>query len=447
MWVLRIWDVRTPRFGLIAMIVLVSACTSLQDTYYPPQQPGAEYDSLYPQYIQLCAVSQIRARFATKGGSAGHAVMYLNGACKDNAYPYPRIKLCAEDSRQTGVGISVNKTFKNVNWMAVPGKALFFHGNLKPGEFLETEQVRATIRYAADEDVFEGIKIHEQYEPPSDDESALETLLASETLGTDFALTFGRNVYCANVPVSEPVLSDIVDYLNGLNDQYARGEATYNWSGYSDNCVHTLRNALAAGSVWPPKSINQIKLLQLFHLAVPANEFAELAFRANRFKIEDFERVYQDPHMREALLRYGWLPARHGAILEYIPVHQNNVLYDIRYRIFVLQAPLLRLKSRRIGKMFVDMRYTHVEANLRYYQSLYAKILHERPPDWGEVPEGDDRSLVRRAYYRYIDAQLADVERKLQQLSVSPHRSKHPLQAVTGIERFRKNKSQSLPIK
>jgi hypothetical protein len=407
-----------PRVGVIAMILLVSACASLKDTYHPPQQPGVEYDALYPQYIQLCAVSQIRAKFTKEGGSPGHAVMYLNGACKDDSSPYPRLKLCDVGSRHTGVGISVNKTFKNVNWMATPGKALFYYGNLKPGQFLEAEQARAAIQSAADADVFEGVNIHEQYEPPKHDQQALEYFLASETLGTDFALTFGRNAYCANMPVTKLVLSDIVDYLNGLNDLYARGEATYNWSGYSDNCVHTLRNALAAGSVWSPKSINQIKLLQLFNLAVPANEFADLAFRTNRFKIEDFDRVYQDPYMREALLRYGWLPARHGAMLEYIPVHQNNVLYDIRYQIFVLEAPVFRLKSRRIGKMFDDLRYVDIAENLLYYRDLYNKILRKRPSNWDDVTGGDDRSMVRRAYYQYIADQLVDVERKLRKLNV-----------------------------
>jgi len=201
------------------------------------------------------------------------------------------------------------------------------------------------------------------------------------------------------MPITAPVLRDVIDYLNDLNDQYARGEATYNWSGYSDNCVHTLRNALAAGSVWSPKSINRIKLLQLFRLAVPANEFSELAFRTNRFTIEDFDCVYQDPYMREALLRYGWLPARHGAMLA---VHQNNVLCDIRYQIFVLEAPVFRPKSRRIGKMFDKLRYTDIEENLLHFRARYQTILKRRPLNWGDVTEGDDRSFVRRAYYQYI---------------------------------------------
>ena len=402
---------------VLAGMLLISACTSLSETYDPPQQPGAEYDQLYPQYIQLCAVSQIRAKFAKTGGTPGHAVMYLKGACKDDEEAYPRLKLCDEGSRYTGVGVSVNKVLKNVNWLAIPGKELFFSGNLQPGDFLTEETARAAIQFAADHDVFAGVEIHEQYEPPRDDPEALELFVASETLGTDFALNFGRNVYCANLPVTKPVLQDIVDHLNGLNDEYALGRADYNWSGYSDNCVHTVRNALAAADIWKPKSVNLIKFLQIFNLAVPANEFSDLANRTNRFRVGHFAAVYDDRDMRDALMRYDWLPARHGALLEYIPVHLNNALYDVRHQIFVLEAPIFRPKSRRINNMYEDFRYTDVEENLLYYRERYRKALSRRPSNWDQVDDKDQRSKVQRAYYEYIEAQLADVDRKLQQLA------------------------------
>ena len=398
-------------------IVVASACTSLSETYYPPQQPGAEYDELYPQYVQLCAVSQIRAKFAATGGTPGHAVMYLKGACKDKSVFYLCLKLCDENSKHTGVGISVNKTFKNVNWIAIPGKELFFKGNLKPADFVTEAKVRSMIEFAADKHVFEGIEIHDQYKPEEATPEAVELFLASEMLGTDFALNFGRNALCANLPITEPVLQDIIDYLNALNDEYASGKATYNWSGYSDNCVHTLRNALAAGGVWSPKSINQIKLLQIFNLAVPANEFIDLAKRSNRFKVESFEYVYQDEHMRKALMRYGWLPTRHGALLEYIPVHLNNTQYEVGHQMFVLEDPLFKLKSRRIVKMFDEFRYTHVEDNLLYYRDRYQEALRKRPSDWDKVSENDERSKVRRAYYNYIQDQLADINDKLQRIN------------------------------
>ena len=54
------------------------------------------------------------------------------------------------------------------------------------------------------------------------------------------------------------MLERIVQYLNELNRAYATGEADYQWSGYSDNCVHTLHNALAHASVWRSKSVQSI---------------------------------------------------------------------------------------------------------------------------------------------------------------------------------------------
>jgi len=402
--------------ALISTLV-ITACASLQDTYYPPAILGVGYQKLYPTYIQLCAVSQIRAKFAATGGSPGHAVMYLQGACKDPTASYPRLKMCDGTAGYTGVGISVNKVLKNINWMAIPGRDLFFDGGLKDEDLLTADRARKAIEFAAASNVFDGVEIHEQYKPPAGDKEALELFIASETLGTDFALNFGRNIYCATLPVTKPMMSDIVGFLNHLNDQYARGEADYHWSGYSDNCVHAIRNALAAADVWSHKSINQIKLLQLFNLAVPANEMTDLAFRANNYLIEDFEMVYRDRAMREALKKYNWLPTRHGALLTFQPVHQNNVLYDTRYQIFVLEAPIFRPKSNRIVRMYEKPRYTDFEANLKYFKTRYEEILASRRKNWDKADPDDDYAMTRVSYYNYIEAQLRDVNAKLQQLA------------------------------
>ena len=63
------------------------------------------------------------------------------------------------------------------------------------------------------------------------------------------------------------MLDEIIHFLNDLNREYATGAADYHWNGYHDNCVHTLRNALAAASIGEPISVRATKLLQLFHLA------------------------------------------------------------------------------------------------------------------------------------------------------------------------------------
>jgi hypothetical protein len=45
------------------------------------------------------------------------------------------------------------------------------------------------------------------------------------------------------------MLDEVIAFLNDKNREYAEGDAHYNWSVWADNCVHTLRNALAAANI------------------------------------------------------------------------------------------------------------------------------------------------------------------------------------------------------
>ena len=45
------------------------------------------------------------------------------------------------------------------------------------------------------------------------------------------------------------MLDEVIAFLNDKNREYAEGDADYNWSVWADNCVHTLRNALAAANI------------------------------------------------------------------------------------------------------------------------------------------------------------------------------------------------------
>jgi hypothetical protein len=396
----------------------LTGCALTYKGVAPTIRPEPYYDRLFPYYTEICAVSQIRANFAKHGGSPGHAVMYLKGACRDEGAEYPRLRPCDPASSdltdsETGTGISVNKMLRNVNWIAIPGKRLFFNGNLEADEVLNKERAIETINEAADMGVFEGIKIHGKYLPPEDNEEALLYLATAETLGTDFALRFGRTIYCTRLPVTRQVLRKIIDYLNDLNDEYALGEADYNWSGYYDNCAHTLHNALAAAGVWRVQSVRTTKLRQFFNLSVPANEFANLALRSITYRFDNPWRLYNDEVMRKAILEHNWLPTRQGALIKILPVHQNNKLYETDIRIFVLEAPFLRPKSNKIARMYSEPRYTQLEANLRWFKDRYEEILRKRPDDWQEeAPEGSYRDF-RRRYYEYIEDQLADVDRKI----------------------------------
>src|SRR5215831_8887406 len=90
------------------------------------QRPDAAYERLFPYYVELCAGSQFRAKLTGEGGIAGHAVMYLKGACREEDAPFPQLRRCrvaakSLDDPEHGVGISVNRWLKNVNWVAIPG--------------------------------------------------------------------------------------------------------------------------------------------------------------------------------------------------------------------------------------------------------------------------------------------------------------------------------------
>ena len=194
-------------FILLGMVMLgATGCTPLYREVIPTMQADPVYDQLYPYYAEVCTVSQIRAKFAEHGGSPGHAVMFLTGVCRDTEAEYPTIEMCDAGAvelgdPETGVGISVNKHLGNVNWIAVPGKRLFYLGNLEEDQLLDEAHGRATIQYAVDEvEIFDGVKARESYEadlPEDESEDDYIYRIARDTLGTDFALNFGRSIFCA----------------------------------------------------------------------------------------------------------------------------------------------------------------------------------------------------------------------------------------------------------
>ena len=123
--------------------------------------PAPIYEQLFPNYVELCAVSQFRSIERGEGGTPGHAVMYLKGACLDETADYPKLRLCPEriddpDDPRHGVGISVNRWFRNVNWIATPGRRLFYDGNLGPDDRLDRAAVEAAIDASVEAGVYEG---------------------------------------------------------------------------------------------------------------------------------------------------------------------------------------------------------------------------------------------------------------------------------------------------
>jgi len=335
------------------------------------RRPDAAYDQLFPYYVEICATSQFRSKLKGEGGVAGHAVMYIKGACKDEAAPFPQLRQCRVsttelDDPEHGAGISVGRWFRNVNWVAIPGYRLFYEGSLKLGERLTQAQFDDTVHDAIDKGVYKGVEFHDN--PSGNTGAGLENFVAAEGIGTDLALQFARSVFCTRLPVTAPMVDEIIAFLNDKNREYAEGDADYNWSVWADNCAHTLRNALAAANIWSPLSVRAVKFRQLFNLAVPANEFVNLAELGTEGTIDDYREIQRDGPERDTLHEFHWLPTRHGALLKTLPVHEPNELYDTTFRLFTLQSPLRMGKTQHAIDLLSDDRFVHLDANLHYFR-------------------------------------------------------------------------------
>jgi hypothetical protein len=416
--------------ALAAIVLLLSGCGDngvisrfmlKPDRIIVERRPDPVYDQLFPYYVELCATSQFRSKLKGEGGVAGHAVMYIKGACKDEEAPFPqlrewRVAATRLDDPEHGAGVSVNRWFRNINWVAIPGYELFYQGNLKFGERLTQAHFEATVRDAIEKGIYQGVEFHEY--PSANTGAGLENFVANEGIGTDLALQFARSVFCARVPVTESMLDEVIAFLNDKNREYAEGDADYNWSVWADNCVHTLRNALAAANIWSPLSVQAVKLRQIFNLALPANEFVNLAELGTESNIEDYPGIQRDGPQRDALHEFHWLPTRHGALLKTLPVHEPNDLYDTTFRLFTLQSPLRMGKTQRAIDLLSDERFVKLDTNLRYFHEKYDAILANRDErrDMLASVRGTPYRRVERLYYEYIRAQRAEVESMLGRL-------------------------------
>jgi hypothetical protein len=253
------------------------------------------------------------------------------------------------------------------------GLRIGLFGRPRTGGTVDTRPLPAVEQQAIAKGIYRGVTLHRFEGATSDTE--LRAFLERAGIGTDLALQFARSVFCARLPVTEAMLEPIIKFLNDKNREYAEGEADYNWSAWADNCSHTMRNALAAANVWSPLSVRTTKIRQIFNLAIPANEFVNLAELMTEGDIEDYREILRDGPRRDAFHEFDWLPTRQGALLKTLPVHDPNDLYDTTFRLFTLQSPLLRGKTQRAIDLLSDERFVDLNTNLHYFARRYNAIL------------------------------------------------------------------------
>jgi hypothetical protein len=402
------------------------------------------YSSLYPYYAEVCAVSQILKKpgFGAdiRGEPGGHAVLYLNGVCRKKDAHYPVLEMCdpATPPDQQGVGISVNSHFKNANWAAIPGRDFLFGGGLAANARVTREAYRQTQARAKAMGIYDGVEFHDEVFDDMPPGWSRADYKYEVSIGTDYAINFARDRYCARVPLDREKMTAVVDYLNGLNDIYKSGKTEYVWNVVQDNCSHITHNALAAAGVWDSDPTGRFIAFAAFDFPVPKNEFINQLERTNDLPLDDPLKLYADPMTRQSLMREDWLPTEPGALAEIVRARPNNDVYDTDVELIFYDWPVIEPYHRRFDAIAADPRYFDLRANLAYFAKLYESILADKKPlAWylkqaGERGPGKQPSLLastasRREfsafyarYYRYLAQESARVNSELAALPPVP---------------------------
>ncbi len=323
----------------------------------------ATYDKMFPLSVKSCALTQVNRLATGKGGSFGHAVVYLRGACLDKQYSYPQLRLCTREemahANTSGVGVSVNKVFKNVNWIGIPGHALFFHGNLEKSQALSQQNIDTLAEQIIQMGLFQNIEAKESFAARSASKAEALNDLIDESLDTDFALTWGRDLYCINFPVVAEQLARGIEFLNLLNMQFADPQRLTStkpqalqkkilrelgvdfkgsdsglenrWNGIVENCAHTSHNVLAAMGIDRAKKIRPGLFQQPFDLTSPADSWYELVkessvldrdgLSARTTALMDLAATCRDPGRLERIqnLRFSFFDP--GIVVEFMEFH------------------------------------------------------------------------------------------------------------------------------
>jgi len=368
---------------LAAILALATgACASLPIAPRGPLDAEADYTALYPYYLEFCALSEIQKKPGygadIRGGIGGHSTIYLNGACL--AGPgYPELRVC---DGHDGVGLSVNAHFANANWAAIPGRQFFYHGDLAPGQKLTHAAYDATKAHAERLGLYDAIRFHDVVFEDMPPGAGREAFKYEVSIGTDYAIGYGRDRYCARVPTTAGQMGRITTYLNTINRPYRDGLATYQWGVLTDNCIHLAHNALAAIGFWPEWPTHQFVLFAAFDFPVPKNEFVNILRRANDMKV-DLRASWNDETTRRAVLAGDGLPTRPGALAVLEPALRDNELYETDLRLIFYDEALFGPYEGWYRAIMADARYSDLAANRRHFTELIARAEATRQPlDW-----------------------------------------------------------------
>ena len=401
--------------GVLAAALM--ACSPVDFTHPGSLEPPVPADST-AYFAEFCAVSQIRQKRGMgaeiRGEPGGHAVFSLHGACRARVRGQTRLVPCDSPDAEPadGAGISMNAHFRNAKWVATPGRDFFLNGGLAQHEALTPQRFAAVQTEAKRRRIYDGIAFHDWVFDDRPDRITREDWQYEVSVATDYAIALGRGRFCARVPVNRSQLIAMVDFLNAENAPYRDGGADFHWSLFQDNCIHLAHNALAAAGFWAEWPTHRPWIVSMFDFPVPRNEFINMMRRSADTRLLDPGRLHADEAARRALLQFGQLPIRPGALAESRAVQQPNAIYHTDLALWFYDDPVLGGYRRWSDAILGDPTQHDRHANQAWVAALYRQALNARKPlTWWQaqpdLTERDAFAVTYSAFYATLEAETA----------------------------------------
>lgn len=342
----------------------------------------AAYEDHFPVYYEYCTGTQWKLQGGEPGGSPGHAFTYIHGLCKDYRSDYPQVIPCSQVSAKlkgkyphSGVGISLDKNFSNVMWVAVPGRDLMLFGDKDPKSISKAD-VKKHVEKINDLKIFDKV-IHKSVDKKNIPRNSPAYLseVAEDTLGTDHAVSWARELHCVKIPATEDSLTKAAQFLNDSNNQYKEGPS-YEWSKLSNNCVHLSLNTSSAIGLNDSILVDQKFIKKLSNMALPANGFLMLADEA----------VLASPpskrELKKSLEKSGLNPTQVGSLINSYDAFPSGEVFD-NEELKVLTAPRVKKPFKLLAtpekyeKKYMTPQNSDLKANAQMWAKRYEKLLAE----------------------------------------------------------------------
>ncbi len=400
----------------LALIALVAASTAFGGNPHPRNLKDSDhsrYSRLFPTHVEYCSGGQYEMIDGLRGIGAGHAFSYIQGLCKDGSKTYPQVKICDGSEDHQGVGISSNRDFRNVKWVAVPSYSLLMDGGVHEGESISTSTLDQVIDRATQARVFEGVVV----QPELANDRAGNALLvhslnyqdqaARGSIGTDIGLRLARNLECVRLPFLKERLQAVADRLNDINNSYYKTGIPYVWDVTSDNCTHLSRSILDAAGLHEASSLGTIR-----NISLPRNGGYSLV-QAGILRSLDPGAVYAREQDRNAILSGSpWLPTQVGVIANYIPGFSNNSVFKLTRGYW--RVPLADLKKYQTAIAAFESpspNYSEIGANLQEWELRYSRVL-ARTRAKAAQHRDSDYQYFRSKYEKYLSEKQDEVREK-----------------------------------